>query len=128
MANLTGKTLGRFQILELLGQGGMAEVYKAYHTTLARHVAIKVLYPALLNEPQHRERFAHEAQAVARLDHPNIVRVFDFDTIDDLSFMVMQYIEGPNLRTVLQDQAGAGTLLPYERVEEIIALIGSALA
>ena len=128
MANLTGKTLGRYQIMELLGRGGMAEVYKAYHTTLDRHVAIKILHPALLSDPQHRERFAREAQAVARLDHPNIVRVFDFDTIDDLSFMVIQYVEGPNLRTVLQAHGEAGAPLAYETVEEIITRIASALA
>src|SRR5215210_4875965 len=108
MGDLTGKTLGRYRILERVGRGGMAEVYKGYQPSLDRYVAIKVLHPFLLEEDGSRERFQREARAVATLRHPNIVQVFDFDTEGDDYFMVMEYIDGPNLKTVLQDEANAG--------------------
>ena len=100
MGDLTGHMLGRYEIQDRLGQGGMAEVYRAYQPTLDRHVAIKVLHAFLLEQADSRARFAREARAVAALRHPNIVQVIDFDVIGDLYFMVMELIAGPTLRQV----------------------------
>lgn len=128
MADLTGKTLGRYEIRERIGRGGMAEVYKGYQSSLDRFVAVKVLHAFLLDEEGSKERFAREARSVAALRHPNIVQVFDYDHQDDVYFMVMEYIDGPNLKTVLQDHVKAGTRMSLTRIDEIIAGIGGALA
>jgi serine/threonine protein kinase/tetratricopeptide (TPR) repeat protein len=128
MSDLTGKTLGRYRILERIGRGGMAEVYKGYQPSLDRYVAVKVLHPFLLEEEGSRERFEREARAVATLRHPNIVQVFDFDEQDGTYFMVMEFIAGPNLKGILQDQARRGTRLSLARSGEIVTGIGGALA
>src|SRR6478672_2334264 len=128
MSDLTGKTLGRYRIVERIGRGGMADVYKAYQPSLDRYVAIKVLHPFLLEEDGSRERFQREARSVAALRHPNIVQVFDFDTEGDDYFMVMEYVDGPNLKAVMHEQAAAGTRLSLDRIDEIITAIGGALA
>ena len=70
-----GENVGPYRIIEQLGQGGMATVFKAYHPNLDRYVAIKVLHPAFKQDPQFLERFQREARVVAKLDHPNIVPV-----------------------------------------------------
>jgi serine/threonine protein kinase len=127
MTDLTGKTLGRYRILERIGRGGMAEVYKAYQPSLDRYVAVKVLYPFLLSEEGSRDRFRREARAVASLHHTNIVQVFDYDDDGDVYFMVMEFIDGPNLKQVLQEQATQGTRLSLARIDEIISAIGGAL-
>lgn len=95
-----GQKLGKYEIKTLLGRGGMAEVYRALNPDLRQDVAIKVLHPGLA-DPDAAQRFRHEAQAVAALQHPNIIRVFDFDTTTTLYFMVMELISGPTLRTVI---------------------------
>ena len=128
MQNLTGKSLGRYRILQRVGRGGMAEVYQAYQPSLDRHVAVKVLHPFLLEEDGARERFQREARAVAALRHPNIVQVFDYDNEGDVYFMVMEFIDGPNLKAVLQEHATQGARLAPEQVVEIINGIGGALA
>lgn len=128
MADLTGKTLGRYRILERIGRGGMAEVYKGYQPSLDRYVAVKVLHAFLLEEADGRDRFRREARAVAALRHPNIIQVFDFDDEGDVYFMVMEFIQGPNLKTVLQEHAAGGTRLSLARIEEIVTAIGGALA
>lgn len=127
MGDLTGMTFGRYQILERVGRGGMAEVYKAYQPSLDRHVAIKVLHPFLLEEAGSGERFQREARAVAALRHPHILQVFDFDEQNGTYFMVMEYIGGPNLKAVLQQQIEHQALLPLERVGAIITGVGGAL-
>ena len=96
--DLTGKTLGSYRVLEPLGRGGMAEVYKGYHPLLDRYVAIKVLLPHLVKDSAFAERFQREAAAVARLRHPNIVQVHDFGIHDGVTYMVMEYIQGQTLK------------------------------
>ncbi|MHB8625812.1 MAG: SUMF1/EgtB/PvdO family nonheme iron enzyme [Aggregatilineales bacterium] len=95
-----GQKLGKYEIKTLVGRGGMAEVYRALNPDLKQDVAIKVLHPGLA-DPDAAQRFRREAQAVAALQHPNIIRVFDFDTTTTLYFMVMELINGPTLRTVI---------------------------
>jgi serine/threonine protein kinase len=96
--DLTGKTLGAYRVLEPLGRGGMAEVYKGYHPLLDRYVAIKVLHSHFSADAQFTERFQREAATVAKLRHPNIVQIHDFGIQDGISYMAMEYIEGITLK------------------------------
>ena len=90
----TGQKLGAYVVDVLLGQGGMAEVYRGQHTGLDRRVAIKVLNPALGDDPTFPLRFQREARTVARLKHPNIVTVYDFGEQGDLAYLVMELASG----------------------------------
>ena len=93
-----GVVVGSYRLLERIGRGGMATVYRAYQPALDRHVAIKVLPEFFAEEAAYRERFHHEARSVARLRHPNIVEVFDFGQDDDSSaYIVMELVEGGTL-------------------------------
>ncbi len=97
-----GDKLGRYRLLELVGQGGMASVYRAQDEDLGREVAIKILHPHLQGRPDARQRFRREARTVARIEHPNIVGIFDTSGEDsDTSFIVTQFIHGPHLRKLL---------------------------
>jgi serine/threonine protein kinase len=101
--NLVGQTLGgRYQIESLIGQGGMASVYKAYDSNLRRAVAIKVIHPHLSNNPKFFHRFEEEAAAVAQLRHPNIVLIYDFSHEGDLYYMVMEFVKGETLQNRLK--------------------------
>ncbi len=97
-----GQKLGKYEIKGLIGRGGMAEVYRALNPDLDRDVAIKLLYPHNLDSEDEILPFRREAQAIAVLSHPNIVRVFDFQANENVFFMVMELIDGPTLRTVLK--------------------------
>jgi serine/threonine protein kinase len=99
--SLEGQTLGKYRILEPLGRGGMAQVYKAYHPNLDRYVAVKVLRSDLVEESEFLSRFRREARAVAALRHPNIVQVYDFDVQNDFYYMVMELLEGDTLKSYL---------------------------
>ncbi len=93
--SLIGKKLGKFQIEALLGKGSSGTVYKGHHQMLGIPVAIKILNPALARYDRiHVERFMHEAQAAARINHPNVVRVLDCDLINDYHLIIMEYVEG----------------------------------
>ncbi|MCI0683554.1 MAG: protein kinase [Gemmataceae bacterium] len=96
-----GFTLGKYQILELLGEGGMGRVFLCVHVLLKRPVAIKVLPEHLLQEPGYVERFYREARAVAALDHPNIVRAYDMDHEGTLHLFVMEYVDGASLQDIV---------------------------
>jgi serine/threonine-protein kinase len=96
--DLTGVTLGDFQVNRLLGRGGMGEVYLATQISLNRPVALKVLHTRLLSKPAYLMRFEAEATAVAKLNHPNIVHVYTLGYIDQVRFIAMEYVEGTNLR------------------------------
>src|SRR5512137_1374748 len=104
-SDLTGATLGKYRLIEKVGQGGMAQVYKAYQPDLDRYVAIKVLHPHLTGDEDFAARFQREARAIAALEHPNILRVYDYDMDDGLAFLVMEYLEGLNLRERLRDMS-----------------------
>ncbi|MBM2849471.1 MAG: serine/threonine protein kinase, partial [Anaerolineales bacterium] len=116
MSDLTGRTLGKYQLQERLGRGGMAEVYKAYQPGLDRHVAVKVLHPHLAEASDFLGRFKREAQAVARLHHPHIVQVYDFDVEGEQHYMVMEYVQGVSLKTHLDDLFTRGERMPVDEV------------
>jgi len=114
--DLIGRTLGRYEITALIGRGGMATVYRSTHPGLRQTVAVKVLHAHLADDPSLLVRFENEAQAVAALRHPNIVRVIDFDHIDEHYFMVMEYVEGLTLSEHLREVAAQGCRLPAAEV------------
>ncbi|MEI6451979.1 MAG: protein kinase, partial [Actinomycetes bacterium] len=111
----------------LVGQGGMATVYRATHPGLEQTVAIKVLHAHLASDPNMLGRFQREARAVAALRHPNIVRVVDFDRIDDLYFMVMEYVDGLTLSAHLREVAAGGRRLPTAEVLQLFEPLCSAV-
>ncbi len=86
---MIGQTLGQYQLVEQIGKGGMATVYKAFQPSLNRYVAVKILPAYFAHEAGFAERFTREAQAIAQLDHPNILPVFDFGKQNDISYIVM---------------------------------------
>jgi predicted Ser/Thr protein kinase len=100
----------QLEILELLGRGGMGAVYKVRQKNLDRLVAIKVIPPTAAKDPAFAERFAREARAMARLNHPSIVTVYDYGETNGVFWLLMEYIDGINLRQTLQ----AGRLTPAE--------------
>src|SRR5262249_38159569 len=101
MPEWIGKKIGKVRIEKLLARGGTAEVYLGTHVTLSRPVAVKFLHSYVEEEPILLERFRREATVVAGLRHPNIVQIFDFDTIKGHPYIVMEYLKGPTLGTYL---------------------------
>ncbi|MDZ4770794.1 MAG: protein kinase [Chloroflexota bacterium] len=99
------RKLGKYEVIERLGRGGMAEVYRAYHQSLDRFVAIKVLHSFLADDPEFKSRFEKEARNIARLKHPHIVGVYDFenDIASESYYMVMELIEGATLKDLLTE-------------------------
>jgi serine/threonine protein kinase len=99
---LVGKSLGQFRIVERIGAGGMAAVFKAYQPTLDRYVAVKVLPAHYAQDPVFVKRFVQEARSVARLAHPNIVQVHDFGEENNITYIVMEYVDGGTLKDRLK--------------------------
>ena len=117
---------GRFKVEELIGQGGMGKVYRARHLALDRVVCLKMLKPALLEDPTLVGRFEREAKAASRLNHPNGISVLDFgrNEADGGLFIAMEYVQGTDLRIVLRDEWP----LAEERLCNIMAQVLAALA
>ena len=101
----------QLEIFEHLGQGGMGVVYKARQRQLNRLVAVKILPPSAGDDPAFAERFTREAQALAQLNHPNIVQVYDFGRTEEFFYFIMEYVDGVNLRALIRD----GKLEPSRR-------------
>ena len=127
---LIGKQLGDYKIVDILGRGGMAHVYRGYDQKLQRYAAVKVIDANLLskeNEGEYRERFQREARAVAHLSHPNIVGIFQFGEVGPLYYMAMAFIEGRDLGQILKEYVAKNELLPPKQVVKIIHDIAGAL-
>ena len=107
----------RYQIMESIGTGGMAEVYKAFDTFLNREVAVKILRAQYTDDEGFVSRFRQEAQSAARLIHPNIVNVYDVGRDDDSYYIIMEYVKGRTLKELISAE---GALDPMTAV--IIAL------
>ena len=113
----------RYRLLAQQGAGGMAVVYKARDEALGRTVALKIMRPTLSNDEKSRERFRNEARHIAQLQHPNIVTVHDFLTKEDRFVLVMEYIEGQDLKQVLREQGA----IPIQRALEIAIQVSEGL-
>ena len=119
-----GKTVDRrYHVLSRLGVGGMGLVYKVEHVHLAKIAAMKVLHPEMARDAEAVRRFRIEAQAVSRLDHPNIVQTFDFGQSDDALYLVMEYLKGEDLAAIVKRE---GTL-PFDRAARLFIQVCSAL-
>jgi len=117
-----GTPFGRYQLIELLGRGGMGEVWRAHDTSLGREVALKMLLPHYAKDPEFEARFRREAQAAARLDDPHVVPIHDVGEIDGRLYVTMRLITGRDLQTLLN----AGPL-PPDRAVQIVEQIAAAL-
>ncbi|MFN8374671.1 MAG: protein kinase [Anaerolineae bacterium] len=122
MALQVGQNVGPYRVIEQLGAGGMANVYKAYHARLDRYVSLKVMHQSFLEDPNFRARFEREAQIVARLSHPNIVPVYDFSDHEGQPYLVLKYIEGQTLKALMSRGA-----LSITEVTRIMSAVGEAL-
>lgn len=125
--DLTGATLGSYRVLSTLGRGGMAVVYKGYQPSLDRYVAIKVMSRSLGGEESFIERFQREAAGVAQLRHQNIVQMVDFGVQDDISYMVMEYIQGESLKDWLRQLREVNHRLPLADAVKVVRDIAAAL-
>jgi serine/threonine-protein kinase len=117
---------GRYQILSQLGAGGMAHVYRARDIHLRRQVGIKVLRADYMRESAFRQRFLHEARSAANLLHPNIVTLYDFAHDETRVFMVMEYVEGTDLKTLLRRQGMLPVRTAVELMVQVCAGVGYA--
>ncbi len=119
---LAGRTKGfhlsQYRILDLLGEGGMGQVYKAVHLTMNRVVALKLLAPHLVSTARARDLFQKEVRAAARLIHPNIVTAFDANHIGDRHFLVMEFVDGPNLDQLVREQGRLPVGLACEIIKQ----------
>jgi serine/threonine protein kinase len=123
LASLIGQTLGQYEVTELLGQGGMATVYKAHQASIDRYVAIKVLPPHAALDDQFVERFQLEAKTIGSLQHPHILPLYDYGTQDDILYLVMAYVDAGSLEDIIEDREN----LSVRRIEKILREIASAL-
>ncbi len=118
-----GENVGAYRIVEKLGQGGMATVYRAYHPALDRYVAIKVMHPAFTEDPNFLARFQREARIVAKLDHPHIIPIYDFAEHQGHPYLVMRFVEGETLKAHMRHGP-----LESDEVRRIAHAVGDALA
>ena len=127
--DLTGQTIGSYQIQEKIGQGGMAEIYKAYHAGLDRHAAVKVLQPSLTDSSELIARFQREAQVVASLRHPHIVQVYDSGFLDTnaCSYLIMEYVAGRSLQDEMNRREAAGEPWTADEILRIVDQVAGAL-
>ncbi len=124
--DLTGMTLGDFQVERMLGRGGMGEVYLARQVSLNRPVALKVLRPDLISKPAYLGRFEAEATMVAKLNHPNIVHVYTLGSVGEVRFIAMEYVQGTNLRDYLQKKGALDLPVAFAIMKQAVVAIGAA--
>jgi len=118
---LIGSVLDKYEVLQKIGEGGMATVYRGRHMTLGREVAIKILHPHLSASEKNRQRFAREARAIEHLDHDNILKIFDYSGTDaDSCYIVTELVDGETLQDLVENRAR----LP----SEVTTLVGMRLA
>ena len=122
MSDLIGHDVGRYHIVERLGSGGMATVYRAYDARLERDVAIKFIRADVLSDELFLKRFEREAKALARLSHPNIVKVLDYGDHNGIPYLVMEFIRGDTLKSRL------GSPIPWRQAARMLAPIAEALS
>lgn len=122
-ANMIGRSVGEYQLVSLLGEGGMGVVFKGQHSTLGQVVAIKMLHPNMIKAKSIKERFVREAQAMARLRHPNILQIYNFIENEDGCFIILEYVEGKSFEELLEESG----LLPASRAIDLFIPILKAM-
>src|SRR5437899_2969686 len=131
--NIHSQHLGRYELRELLGRGGIAEVWKAFDLQLHHDVIIKLFRANLTNDPHFLARFEHEAPLVASLHHPNIIQVRDFqisrpsESESTFAYFVLDYVEGPQLVDYIRTTAGAKQFPSRDTLVQLFVSISSAL-
>ncbi len=126
LRDLTGQTLGDFEVERLLGRGGMGEVYVARQISLNRQVALKVLRPDMLAKENNLKRFEAEATAVAKLNHPNIVHIYTLGGIEDTRFIAMEFVQGTNLRDYIAKKGPLDLALAFSIMKQATVGVGAA--
>src|SRR5215216_8015598 len=119
-----GQMLGPYRIINQIGKGGMANVYKAYQASIDRYVAIKVLPSQLAESKEFATRFQQEARIIANLEHSHILPVFDYGESDGITYFVMRYLEAGTLK----DRMEAGRPLPLDEIDQIFTQLADALS
>jgi serine/threonine protein kinase len=119
-----GQMLGPYRIINQIGRGGMATVYKAYQPSIDRYVAIKVLPSQLAESREFATRFQQEARIIAKLEHPHILPVFDYGESDGVAYFVMRYLEAGTLK----DRMEAGRPLPINEIDKLFTQLADALS
>jgi serine/threonine protein kinase len=130
MPEMTPIRFGKYLLLEKIGAGGMAQLYRAKETGfqgLEKIIAVKKILPHLYSERDLAKAFVEEAKLAASLDHPNIVQIFDYGTIEGSCFIAMEYILGWDLRSILQKSMEKGTPLSFGHALFIASRICSVL-
>jgi len=116
----------RYRTTEKIGSGGMADVYKAMDEVLGRTVAVKVMHPHYADDPSFVQRFRHEAQSAANLSHPNIVNIYDWGQQGDTYYIVMEYVKGTDLKTLITQRGPADPLKAAEYSAQVCAALSVA--
>ena len=119
-----GQMLGPYRIINQIGKGGMATVYKAYQPSVDRYVAVKVLPSQLAESKEFATRFQQEARIIAKLEHPHILPVFDYGESNGIAFFVMRYLEAGTLK----DRMVAGRPLPIQEIDKLFTQLSEALS
>jgi serine/threonine protein kinase len=119
---MLGQKFGSYELIEEIGKGGMAAVYHAEQASMERDVAIKVILKGIANDPSGIQRFQREAKLIARLEHPHILPVYDFDASHEPPYIVMRYLSGGTLKEIM-----AQGLLPLGEIALLMRQICSAL-
>jgi beta-lactam-binding protein with PASTA domain/serine/threonine protein kinase len=117
---------GRYHMVERVAAGGMGEVFRAHDAVLAREVAVKVLHRSLAGDPAFVDRFRREARAAAGLAHPNIVAVYDWGAVDGVYYMVMEYVRGPSVRHLLNEQGRMEPAQAADILRQTLLALGHA--
>lgn len=120
---IVGKTIGRFEIAQKIGEGGMAEVYRAYDPDINRSVALKILKEEHCADQEHTSRFIKEGKAAGALTHPNIVTIYDVGKVDDVPYIMMELLEGENLGDIMR----TGERISHDVIIDLAIEIASAL-
>jgi DNA-binding SARP family transcriptional activator len=127
LPGLSGQAIGSYRLVEKIGAGGMAEVYKAYQLRLDRYVAVKFIKPELVTSGNFPSRFEREAKIMAQLSHPNIIHVYDFGEAGSHFYLVMEYVVGGTLRDWLKKTHQVGQVMNPDQVVPILQQISAAL-
>lgn len=127
MTDLMGQRIEQYRIDAMLGEGGMGAVYRAYDVHLHRPVALKVMHGSLASRPEFQQRFMQEARAAARLDHPSIVKIFDFGMTQSVLYMVMEYIAGGSLASYIDEMRERQQVVRLDEALSLLAQVADAL-